>query len=131
MVFRFINQQITKSSETNLVYLNEFDYELEESNMILAKLTFIAIAIVIGTLTELKVHRQKVILLRLWTTRLKEQIKNDLPAWKLCKISHESTDGAVWRKKPSQSQPSRQDDESQLSKNHLTIMSDSETNQSR
>ena len=52
-----------------------------DCDMILAKLTpkltFIVIAI--GTWTELNVYRQKVILLRLWTTRLKEQIKKNLP----------------------------------------------------
>ena len=46
-----------------------------------------------------------------WPTRLKEQIKNDLPG------SCDSTDGAVWRKKPSPSQLSRPGDESQLDKN--------------
>ena len=92
-----------------------------DCDMILAKLTFIAIAI--GTWAELKVHRQKVIFLRLWTTRLKEQIKKKL-TWKLCKISHDS----------SPSQMSRPGDESQLGDNHVTIMSDSsgsESNQSR
>ena len=62
--------------------------------------------------------------------KLKEQIKNDLPG-NCVKLSHNSTDGAVWRKKLSPFQLSHPGDESQLSKNHVTIMSGSETNHSR